>query len=54
MAAFIEIKRSLARLPTWRPYGTIVIYIEIATAVVHRDIIVAIACYPAELGILTE
>ena len=54
MTAFIKIKRSLAWFPTRRPYRSAVIYIEIPAAVVHRDIIIAVACYPAELGILAE
>ena len=54
MAALIEIKRSLAWLPSRRPYCTVVIDIEISSAVVHRDSVIAVTCDPAELSVLVE
>ena len=54
MAAFIEVKRSLARLPARRPYAAVVIDVEISSSIVHRHTVVAVAGDPAELGILVE
>ena len=54
VAAFIEIQRGLAWLPARRPYGSVVIDVEIPSAVVHRDAVVAVAGDPAELRVLVE
>ncbi len=54
VAAFIEIKRSLARLPPGIPDSIPVLYIKIPPAVIHRHAVIAIARNPAELGIATE
>ena len=54
VAALIEIKRSLARLPARRPYGSGVIDIEIPSAIVHRHTVVAVAGDSAELRVLVE
>ena len=54
MAALIEIKRSLAWLPSRRPYCTVVIDIEISSAVVHRDSVITVSCDSAELSVLVE
>ncbi len=54
MAALIAIEWSLARFPTWVPDGVTVLDVEVATAIVHRYPVVAIAGDAAELGVLIE
>ena len=54
MTALIEIQRSLAWLPARRPYCAVVIDVEIPSAIVHRDTVVAVAGDPAKLRVLVE
>ena len=54
MAALIEVQGSLARFPARRPDRSLVIDIEITSAVVHRDIVVAVTGYTTELRVLVE
>ena len=54
MAALIEVERCLARFPTGIPDGLAILDVEVATAIVHRHVVVAITGDAAELGILVE
>ena len=54
VTALIEIKRGLARLPAWRPYGSVVVDVEIPSAIVHRNVVITIAGNTAELCVLIE
>ena len=54
MTALVEVERSLTGFPTWIPNRVAILDVEIASTVVHRHIIVAIARDTAELGILVE
>ena len=54
MTALIAVKLSLYRLPTWIPNGIAVLYVEIMTAIIKRNIIVTITCKSQQLCILIE
>ena len=54
MTALVEVERRLTGLPSRVPHGVAVLDIEIAAAIVHRHVVVAIARDTAELGILIE
>ena len=54
VAALVEIEWRLAGLPSGIPHAAIVVDVEVASAVIHRHIIVAIARDAAELGIFVE
>ena len=54
MAALIEVEGSLAGFPSRVPYRSVVIDIEITSAIVHRYVIIAVTGDAAELGILVE
>ena len=54
VAAFVEVQRRLARLPSRRPHRASVVDVEISSAVVHRDVVVAVACDSAEFRVLIE
>ena len=54
MTALVEVERRLAGLPSRIPNGIAILDIEVATAIIHRYIIVAIARDATELGILVE
>ena len=54
VGAFVGIKLSLARLPARIPYASFVVDIEITSAIVGRNAVVAISGNPSELGVLIE
>ena len=54
VAALVTVERSLARLPSGRPDGISVLYIEITSARIHRNAVVTVSRYPAELGVTVE
>ena len=54
MTALIAVERRLAGLPSRIPHGAAIVDVEVATAVVHRHAVVAVARQAAELGILVE
>ena len=54
MAALIGVERCAARLPSWIPDGITVFQIEVASVVVHRHVVVAIARDATEFGILVK
>ena len=54
VTTFVEIQLGLARLPARAPHRTGVIDIEIPSAGIHRDAVVAVAGDPAELRVPAE
>ena len=54
MSALVGVERRAARFPSRTPYRVAILDVEIASVVVHRHIVVAIAGDAAELGILIE
>ena len=54
MTALVEVERRLTGLPTWVPNGISILDVEVAPAIVHRYVVVAIAGDATELGILVE
>ena len=54
VTALIEVKRCLAGLPSWIPNGVAILDVEIASAIVHRHIVVTIARDATEFGILVK
>ena len=54
MTTLIEVEWCLARLPSRIPHRAIVVDVKIASAIVHRHVVVAIASDTAELGILIK
>ena len=54
VAALVFVERRLAGLPAGRPHGAAVVDVEVASAVVHRHVVVAITGDAAELGVLVE
>ena len=54
VTALIAVKLSLYRLPAWIPNGIAVLYVEIMTAIIKRNIIVTITCKSQQLCILIE
>ena len=54
MTAFIAIQWRFARLPPWRPNTFSIVDVEIASTIIHRHIVVTIACDSAEFGILIK
>ncbi len=54
VAALVEVEWCLAGFPSWVPYGSVVVDVEVSSAVVHRHSVVAVARDAAELGVLEE
>ena len=54
VAAFIAVERCAARFPSRIPHCVTVLDVEIAAVVVHRHVVVAVACDAAELRVLVE
>ena len=54
MTALVAIEGCLAGLPCRRPYAAAFVDVEVASPVVHRHAVVAVAGDTAELGILVE
>ena len=54
VTAFVEIQRGLARFPARTPHRTAVIDIEISSAGIHRDAVVAVAGDSTELRVPAE
>ena len=54
VATFVAVECGLAGLPGGRPYVAAFIDIEVASTVVHRHAVVAVAGDAAELGVLVE
>ena len=54
VATLVTVECSLAGLPGGRPYVAAFIDVEVASPVVHRHVVVAVAGDAAELGVLVE
>ena len=54
MTALVAVEGSLTGFPTWIPYSTAVVDVEVTTTGIHRYAVVAIACDATELGIFIE
>ena len=54
MAALIAVERCAARFPSRVPHCVTVLDVEIAAVVVHRHVVVAVACDAAELCVFVE
>ena len=54
MTTFVGVQWRFARFPPWIPNYVAIFDVEIATAVIHRNRIIAIACDTTKLSILVE
>ena len=54
VAALVAVERCLAGFPAWVPHCSVVVDIEVSSAVVHRDAVVTVAGDASELCILEE
>ena len=54
MTALVRVEWSLARLPARVPHRAVVVDVEIASAIVHRHTVVAIAGDATELCVFVE
>ena len=54
MATLVAVECGLAGLPGGRPYVAAFIDVEVASPVVHRHVVVAVAGDAAELGVLVK
>jgi hypothetical protein len=54
MTALIEVERRLTGFPSRIPDGVAILDVEVAAAIVHRHVVVAITGDTAELGVLVK
>ena len=54
MTTLVAVEFCFAGFPARRPGGIAIFDVEIFTATVHWDVVVAVACQTAEFGILVK